>query len=209
MAKFLKQFMEAGLLSRKPGSGRPLSISSQVKTIFEAKMREDDKTTAYQLRDLLLSHGYNISSRRTVLHCRFQLGWTFQGSAYCQLIRYVNKGKRLEWACEHLHDNFDNVVWTDKCSVQLESHKRFCCRKQGEPPRLKPRWVINNTKRHIDKNIKMVFCRAKHPVKVHVWAGIFYDPYCIVLLYYMIFFHCKFPASPKHFLKIISMTYCI
>ena len=41
---------------------------------------------------------------------------------------------------------------TDESSVQLECHKRFCCRKNGEQPCPKP--------------------RAKHPVKVHVWAGI-------------------------------------
>ena len=43
---------------------------------------------------------------------------------------------------------------TDESSVQLQCHKRFYCRKlkKGEQPRPKP--------------------RAKHPVKVHVWAGI-------------------------------------
>ena len=34
----------------------------------------------------------------------------------------------------------------------LESHRRFCCRKKGAAPKPKP--------------------RAKHPCKVHVWAGI-------------------------------------
>jgi len=94
--------------------------------IVESKMREDDITTAYQLHALLLLHSCNIS-KRTVLCCHSQLGWTFRGSAYCQLIRHTNKVKRLEWAREHLNDSFDNVVWTDECLVQLESHKRFCC----------------------------------------------------------------------------------
>ena len=138
VAKFIATFVESGSLSRKPGSGRPPSITVQMQQIVEARMREDDETTAYQLCSLLLSYGFNIS-RRTVLRCRSQLGWTFRGSAYCQLIRNANKVKRLDWTRQHLHDNFDNVVWTDECSVQLESHKRFCCRKQGEPPRLKPR----------------------------------------------------------------------
>ena len=141
VAKFIDRYIETGSLSRKPGSGRPPSITQQMQAIVEAKMREDDETTAFQLRSLLLSHGF-IISKRTVLCCRTQLGWTFRGSAYCQLIRRANKVKRLEWAHQHLHDSFDNVVWTDECSVQLESHKRFCCRKQGEPPRLKPRYVI-------------------------------------------------------------------
>ena len=30
--------------------------------------------------------------------------------------------KRLEWALENEGLDFDDVVWTDKCTVQLESH---------------------------------------------------------------------------------------
>ncbi len=60
---------------------------------------------------------------RTVLRCRAALGWTFRGSAYCQLIRQQNKVKRLQWAQEHLSDGFDNMKWTDKSSVQMETHR--------------------------------------------------------------------------------------
>lgn len=52
----------------------------------------DDETTATQLHELLTHYGIAISLR-TVLCCREQLGWTFRGSAYCQLIRDVNKQK--------------------------------------------------------------------------------------------------------------------
>ena len=64
----------------------------------------------------------------------------------------MNQEKRLKWAREHLQDDFRDVIWTDETTVQLESHKRFCCRKKGQRPKLKP--------------------RAKHPIKLHVWAGI-------------------------------------
>ena len=36
--------------------------------------------------------------------------------------------------------------------MQLEAHRRFCYRKEGRKPKPKP--------------------RPKHPIKVHVWAGI-------------------------------------
>ena len=141
VAKFIDKFNETGSLARKSGSGRrPSKITPEIKDIVERKMRKHDETTAYQLHSLLVTQGITIS-RRTVLHCRESLGWTFRGSAYCQLIRDCNKQKRLDRACEHLQDNFDDAVWTDECSVQLESQKRFCCRKQGEPPRPKPRFV--------------------------------------------------------------------
>ena len=56
--------------------------------------------------------------------------------------------KRLDFALVHLHDNFDDVIWNDETTVQLETHKRMCYRKEREKP------------------------RPKHPVKVHVWGGI-------------------------------------
>lgn len=49
------------------------------------------------------------------------------------------------------NDDFHDVIWSDETTVQLESHRRFCCRKKGQKPRYKP--------------------RPKHPTKVHVWAG--------------------------------------
>ena len=138
VSKFLKTFLSTGSIQRRPGSGRPSKVTLEVKEIVEQQMRLDDETTAYQLHNLLAGRGYDISLR-TVLRCRTALGWTFRGSAYCQLIRDVNKVKRLEWARAHLNDTFDDVIWTDECTVQMESHRCFCCRKQGETPRPKPR----------------------------------------------------------------------
>ena len=65
---------------------------AEIKRIIEDQMRVDDETTAYQLHWLLTEKGYSITLR-TVLRCRTALGWTFRGSAYCQLIREVNKIK--------------------------------------------------------------------------------------------------------------------
>ncbi len=85
-----------------------------------------------------MQRGVQIS-RTTILRGRHSLGWTFRGSAYCQLIREANKQKRFEWAQANLQNEFDDITWTDETSVQLECHKRVCCRKVGERPRPKPR----------------------------------------------------------------------
>ena len=86
-----------------------------------------------------------------MLKCQRELRWTHCRAAYCQLSRTQ---KRLLWAQEHLRDDFSDVVWTDESTVQLETHRRFCCRKRGQKPCYKP--------------------RPKHTTKVHVWAGISY-----------------------------------
>ena len=84
--KFLKKFLESGCITRSVGSGRPSKITMEVKRVVKAQMQKEDETTAHQLYRILAEEGYNISLRM-VLRCRSSLGWTFRGSAYCQLIR--------------------------------------------------------------------------------------------------------------------------
>lgn len=58
------------------------------------------------------------------------------------------------WCEEQLRtrDDFNNVIFTDESSIQLEHHSRVCFRKRLQPRKLKQ--------------------RAKHPVKLHIWGGI-------------------------------------
>ena len=49
-------------------------------------------------------------------------------------------------------EQFENVIFSDECSVMLETHRKKCYRRRGDPRKLKP--------------------RPKHPIKVHVWGGI-------------------------------------
>ena len=115
-------------------------ITSRMKELVEEQMQWDDETTAYQLHQMLIENGVVISLR-TVLRCLTILSWTFRGSACCQLIRDENKGKRLEWCQQNREDTFDNVIWTDESTVQLETHRRFCCHKEGQATKPKP-WYV-------------------------------------------------------------------
>ena len=155
VALLLKRYLQTGSISRKKASGRPSKITSKVLGVVEQKMREDDETTATQLHALLAAHHVSISLS-TILHSRTVLGWTFQGSKYCRVIQHENKSKRFLWACDNygeiLDDGFDDVIWSDETTVQLETHRRHSYGKKGEQATLKP--------------------HPKHPIKVHVWAGI-------------------------------------
>ena len=51
-----------------------------------------------------------------------------------------------------LKEIFTTHLKTDESSIQMDWHKQYSCRKEGERPRPK--------------------LRPKHPTKVHVWAGI-------------------------------------
>ena len=142
IGKFIRKYRQTGTIRVLPGAGRPSIITPEMKAIVDEQMEKDDETTATQLHALLREKGFQLSLR-TVLRCRRELGWTFRGSKYCQLVREVNRVKRLEWAkrVSEKKDTYDDVIWTDESSVQLETHKRFCFRKEGCQPRLKPKYV--------------------------------------------------------------------
>ena len=164
--KFLLHYRMTGSFRRRDGSGRPnkvhfatlnllianyvyknksKKVTSEVKAIVEERMQDDDETTASQLHKILTDRGYQLS-KRTIIRCRVHLGWTFRGSAYCQLIRDANKVKRLEWARMYLGEaesGFTDVIWTDESSIQMEAHKRFCYRKAGQVAKNKPRYVAS------------------------------------------------------------------
>ena len=150
LPSFFIRYRETGSIGRRPGSGRPTKMTAAVKQAVEEQMQLDDDTTASQLHAMLVSKGFELSLCN-ILRCRASLGWTFRGSAYCQLIRHENKEKRLEWARENVSLNWGNVVWMDECTVQLETHRRFCCRKRGERPKNKPRYAVSVLKSNARK----------------------------------------------------------
>ena len=80
-------------------------------------MEDDDETTVSQLHTHLASRGCSLSLSTIQRSCT-KMGWTFRGSAYCQLTRDVSKEKRLIWAQENLtaalEDGFTDVLWTDE-----------------------------------------------------------------------------------------------
>ncbi len=97
----------------------------------------------------------------------------------------------------YINDEFENVIWTDEATVQLETHRKKCYRKLGKPSENKP-------------------C-AKHPVKVHVWTGISMRGATSILLFTGIrnaefyvsvlekgllpFLHQKFPDGQHRFME--------
>ena len=90
-------FKETGFIARRSGSSRPAKITDEMKAIVERQAEHDDETTVKQLQATLAAKDL-LASHSTVLRCRKTLRWTFHGSAYCQIIRDINKAKQLEWA---------------------------------------------------------------------------------------------------------------
>ena len=83
----------------------------------------------------------------------YYVGWISTTPHYCQMIRDVNKEKRLTWCRRYSKrkDDFRNVIWSDECTVQIDT-KRKCSKRIGQPKPLRP--------------------KPKHPAKVHIWGAI-------------------------------------
>ena len=118
-------------------------------------MDEDNELTTPRLMERLKEQFPDVKvSERTVARARQELGWVHQTAKYCQLVREANKGVRLEWAQKMIADGekFDDVIFTDESTFQVEYHARRAYRRLGEPRILRQ--------------------KPKHPAKVHVWGGI-------------------------------------
>ena len=153
VSRIIKKLRITGSVANLPRSGRPAKLSVDAKAFIDQQMRKNDETTSQQIQKKLAKWGIAVSSS-TVRRSRQQQGWTLQRTAYCQLIRDANKIKRLEYARRVLDsgDTFHNVIFSDECSISLQHYRRTCYRKIDEPTKRKP--------------------KPKHPLKVHVWAGI-------------------------------------
>ena len=151
--KFIRRYEETGTISRTPGSGKASKFTTDAKKIIEEQMEKDNETTGVELQKLLAKNDIQVATS-TALRWRTELGWTSKGTSYCQMIHAANEEKRLEWAEKNKDMSFEDVIYTDETTVQMETHRRTCCYKRGQKPRYKP--------------------KPKHPLKVHVWAGISY-----------------------------------
>jgi len=123
---------------------------------FLDECMENDELTATKLQAILKEKYPLLNvSVSTVKRARMELGWTAKKTRYGALVSEVNQEKQVEWCREQQETGdmeSDDVLFTDECTVQLDSHRRVMFYKKGQPVKYK--------------------MKAKHPPKVNVWAGI-------------------------------------
>ena len=133
---------------------RDKKITPEMAVVMNSELERNDEATARQLRSTLMEKYPTLDvSLSTMKRQRKQLGWVCT-RPHCQLIRELNKLKRVVWCKEQLRakEDFSNVIFSDECTIQLEHHGRLCFRKIRQPRKLKP--------------------RPKHPAKLHIWGAI-------------------------------------
>ena len=93
VCRFKRHYDQHRSIEPLRSSGRPTKLTDEVLQMIETAMQEDDETTAREISVRLQQLHISHMSLRTILKGRKFLGWTFRGSAYCQLIRVQNKEK--------------------------------------------------------------------------------------------------------------------
>ena len=153
--RLIQKFKRDGVIVDLPRRKRPRKITSEMLEMIDNALKQNDELTSQQLGSQLKERFPLLNaSLSTIKRARKEKGWVCTRPHYCQIVRDLNKRKRFLW-CRYLKDTnerYENIVFTDECTVQLERHSRLCFRKQRQCRLLKP--------------------RAKHPVKIHVWGGI-------------------------------------
>ena len=86
-----KRYVKTGSIARQQGSGRPTLRTAALLQTIEDIMQADNEATAVQICSYLLQRSQRLLSLSTILRARRELGWTYQRSAYSQLIRQAKR----------------------------------------------------------------------------------------------------------------------
>ena len=113
----------------------PQDVTLEMLDFIDSCMENDDELTAPKLTEAV-KEKFNVQfSVAKFKRLRKGLGWLCSKSKYCQLVKEVNRQKRLQYAtrCLELGDNFDDVLWSDECTVQLEWNGKISFHRWWEP----------------------------------------------------------------------------
>ncbi|CAB4023744.1 Transposable element Tcb2 transposase [Paramuricea clavata] len=147
---FLSRYRKTGRLNDARRSGRKPKLRQEHVDYMDEKMKENDELTSRELKEKVAKDCDMDVSTATIRRARRKLGWKKENARYCQFVREPNKMKRLAFCLKALREKekFENIIFTDETSVQIEQHARICFRKDGSQPKRKG--------------------RPKHPLKVRI-----------------------------------------
>lgn len=129
------------------------SVKESDAELVKTALADDPTLSSTDVLRRLTENGAN-TCKSTVRKVIDAVGYTATVPRYGQMIRNENKEKRMDF-CRKLiaeKENFDNIIFTDECTVQLHNNKAVVYRKKDSAAPVLP--------------------KPKHPLKVHVWGGI-------------------------------------
>lgn len=151
----LKKWDKHKSVRNLPPPPRPKKgVTNELLDFIDKQMEKNDELTGQSLQKYILDEFNESFSVSKVKDLRKKLGWLADKTRYCQLVREANREKRFHFAtnCISTGDQFDNVIWSDECNVQLDWNGTLTFHRWWEPCPQKG--------------------KPKHPFKVCVWASI-------------------------------------
>lgn len=142
VSSFLARYRRTGSIDDAQRSGRKSILSEENLYFIDEKMKENDELTSGEIQKLLRDErGVTVSTSTIRNVRRNKLGWKHGKARYCQLIRDRNKIKRLVFCLQAMKkkDGFEDVIFTDETSVEIQQYTRYCFRKNGSLPKRKGR----------------------------------------------------------------------
>ena len=93
------------------------------------------------MKMLASQFGVEVSSSAIRRVRREKLGWKYENTRYCQIVREPNKMRRLAFGLNALSrkDSFDDVIFTGETTVQIEQYARVSFQKDGTQAKRKGR----------------------------------------------------------------------
>ena len=133
--RFLKCYQGRQSLENAPRSGRPTGeVTLEMMNFLDTEMERNDEVTAPELTGGINNRFETRFSQPKIKRLRQKLGWVGTKTKYCQLIRESNCIKRLQFSQKYWQDDeqFEDVIFTDECSVMLENHTKILFHREGE-----------------------------------------------------------------------------
>jgi transposase len=144
----LKKLEETGDVTRKPTSGRPKKINNTAANVIGQQIRRNPIVSTNDLTLTLLEKGITVSRHTVGRHLRSH-GYKNSLPLAVPMLTAKQKTKRMEWAQEHLNDDWTNTLFTDETSFQL----------------------FRNTITQWYKDKRPVRPIPKNRQKIHAWGG--------------------------------------
>lgn len=150
----LKKLRTQGSLQHRAGNGRRRMIGAKSSRALGQFIRRNNEVTLDELAEKLRDQCQLTVSTSTISRHLNRLQYENCLPLNTPMFTQEHKERRVEWAKQHLNDNWKSTVFTDECSFQL----------------------FRNTIRRWSKNPKEEKKRIpKNRQKVHVWDSISYQ----------------------------------
>lgn len=159
--KWIMRYKQTQTLEDLPRRHLPTKLGPEDVKFIDQCMEINSEMTATELQRKLFDERGKEVSKALITRERRKLGWVYQGTAYCQLVRDVNKIKRKEYCqrCLDSNEQFDDVIFTDETKIMMQSSRSRSCRKKGEARKLisKPKhpYTVSMPKKKIKKNRRL------------------------------------------------------